>query len=190
MKGRLLAAGLAVLGLAGSLPHPALSDAVVVPYGSCGWKYFAPPGSYNPIAMSDVGYDDSAWTDGCAPFVAPWGCGPPGTMMPLNTQYAVRRHIFNAGPETVAHYNIKPRGFVAAYWSNHEGNSGNYPQECPPFYVLSGAFTLSHGDNVVLVRSGAFENMELGGYFDVEVRADAFTPTKGNTWGELKLIYR
>ena len=89
----------------------AQAETVIIPFGSCGWKYLLnPAGPEAPYSALSV--DDHLWADGCAPFIAPWGCASSGTAIPEG-RMIFRRHIFNPGPPAIAHYFVTARSTEA-----------------------------------------------------------------------------
>ena len=186
--------GLLMLAL-GTWGSTAQAQVVVAAYGSCGWKWAAPTMSFDPLVVASVGFNDSGWSDGCAPFVASWGCAPPGTVLPEDKGVIViRRRIFNAGPSTVAHLSVKGRWQLWTYWNGHDGSAGMFGNACPATDGPTQSFTLDHGDNVVMVRGASFVTTnpteQIGGYIDIQVTADQFTGVTEQTWGRLKILYR
>lgn len=177
---------LAVLGVV--RPPATRADTVVIPYGSCGWKYL--PGAIGSTpALSSLSLDDSSWPTGCAPFVAPWGCASPGTSIPTNGRVVLRRHILNTGPPAIATYTVKWRSNVATGYNGHEGNAAYGPADCG-LGPMSGVFPLQTGDNVFLVDFFTGVTGEAGGYIDVQLVLDGVTEAKRQTWGQVKAHYR
>lgn len=173
--------------------HVAAANAeVIVPFGSCGWKYaFGLPG--HVTVWSVTGVDDSQWANGCAPFVAPWGCAPPGTAWPVNQRLVVRRHIFNPGGAANLTYRVRGRWSIETAWNGNGGNAGGPANECPPGMVV-GLFPLSPGDNVFAVDAYAIDDglgaQNRGGHLDIELSADGITGVTLRSWGAVKIIYR
>ena len=164
---------------------------VIVPFGSCGWRYaFGIPG--HVTALSVIGLDESQWQTGCTPVVATWGCSAPGIVWPSISRVVVRRHIFNAGGPVNVFYRIRARWAIESAWNGNAANGGNLGNECPP-HELTGVYPLEPGDNIIAVDAYAIYSPpgdQNGGHLDIELSADGLTNVEPPSWGSLKLIYR
>ena len=188
-------AGLVALGVI--FPDLGRADVVVVPFEACGWKWFQPPGSYDEHAWSRTTYDDSAWSTGCAPFVAPWSCEEPGTTVPLDAPVLLRRHIWNlTGAPVTVFYEVRALGQISVHYNGLEGNGGGLGDECPPRNRVTGGMQLNPGDNVILVSAVSMiayaggNVFYLGGNVDVRLTSDSITEARPSTWGSVKTLYR
>ena len=180
----------AALTISLCLAESASAGGVIVPYGDCAWRCVMTQNAFDPAALSKVSYDDSWWTLGCAPFVAPWGCVPGGTLLAGYGHVLIRRHIYNHGGPTVAHYAVRARWEASASMNGRTDVSWSGPQtECYPNPVIANSFLLQPGDNAIVLVT-RFGPPNYGGNIDVEITADDPTPTAGSSWGRLKLTYR
>lgn len=177
-------------------PDTAFAADASVPFSSCGWSYQQPA---NPESASTVGFDDSGWHRGCAPFVKPWACLSPGSLILSDGVVVARRHFFNAGSDAVyGTYELRVKANGGVYINGREYSSIGSRNECTPggLNVLTGIVGFQPGDNVVAVWNIASDMvsggqpLQMGGQMDFQVTVSLPTATRRGAWGAVKAIYR
>lgn len=183
--------------LAASIAQP-IQAAVLVPYGACGWQHVALSSGYDYALFSSPG-QGADWPVACAPFVAAWGCSPPGTAVNVTGHVFMRRVIVVPPGEAVG-VQYKVRGIAnLTVWHNGLQRAGSsLSDECPlqPNREFEGSFFMQPGPNMVLFGSYYGESynegqvVRHGGHLDVSLSSDQLVSASSGSWGRLKIRYR